>query len=99
LLAEGFPAVILGIIFLIVLVERHDQATWLTAEEKEIVRQRLQGEKKERERRHLWASLRDSRLLLLALVQFTFTVGAYGVAIFLPLIIKSHHFSNFKVGF
>jgi len=26
-------------------------------------------------------------------------VGAYGVAIFLPLIIKSHHFSNFTVGF
>ena len=99
LLTEGIPAVILGIVFLIVLVERPEQASWLTPEEKEIVRQRLQGEKKERERRHLWASLKDSRVLLLALVQFTFTVGAYGVAIFLPLIIKSHHFSNFTVGF
>jgi MFS family permease len=98
-IAEGLPALILGILFLIFLVETPDQASWLTAEEKAIVRQSVQSERKEREKRHLWASLKDSRVLLLALVQFTFTVGSYGVAIFLPLIIKAHHFSNFNVGF
>ena len=98
-LAEGLPALILGILYLIFLVDTPEQASWLTADEKEIVKQSLQGEHKERESRHLWASLKDSRVLLLALVQFTYTVGSYGVAIFLPLIIKSHHFTNFKVGF
>ena len=98
-LAEGLPALILGVLYLVFLVDTPDQAKWLSAEEKEIVKRSLQGEHKERESRHLWASLKDSRVLLLALVQFTYTVGSYGVAIFLPLIIKSHHFSNFNVGF
>jgi len=98
-IAEGIPAVILGILYLIFLVDKPEQASWLSAEEKELVAKSLGNERKEREKRHLWASLKDSRVLLLALVQFTYTVGSYGVAIFLPLIIKSHHFSNFNVGF
>lgn len=98
-IAEGFPAVILGILLLLLMVDRPDQASWLTSEEKSIINRALHGETKERERQHFWAGLKDSRVLLLALTQFTFTVGAYGVAIFLPLIIKSHSFSNFTVGF
>lgn len=97
-LAEGAPAVILGIVVLVLLVDTPEQAAWLTAEEKRIVRESLRGEKKERERRHLWASLKDGRVLLLAVIQFTYTVGSYGIGIFLPLIIKEHQFSDFAVG-
>ncbi len=35
---------------------------------------------------------------MLAAIQFTYTIGAYGVAIFLPLIIKAQHFTDFTVG-
>jgi MFS family permease len=38
-------------------------------------------------------------VLVLALTQFTFLIGSYGVTIFLPLILKSQNFSNFTVGF
>lgn len=98
-LIEGAPALILGIIVLLLLVDSPERADWLTAEEKETVNHRLRGEKKERERHHLWASLKDNRVLLLALIQFTYTVGSYGVAIFLPLIIKQRQFTDFTVGF
>lgn len=98
-IVEGTPAIILGILILVLLVDKPDQAAWLSDEEKAVVKARLAAETKEREKRDLWASLQDSRVLLLGLIQFLFTVGSYGVAIFLPLIIKAQHFSNFEVGF
>jgi ACS family tartrate transporter-like MFS transporter len=98
-LVEGAPAIILGVAILISLVDKPDQASWLSDEEKTIVKARLSAEIKEREKRHLLASLADSRVLLLALIQFLFTVGSYGVGIFLPLILKAQQFSNFSIGF
>ena len=98
-IVEGTPAIILGILILVLLVDKPDQAAWLSDEEKAVVKARLAAETKEREKRDLWGSLQDSRVLLLGLIQFLFTVGSYGVAIFLPLIIKAQHFSNFEVGF
>ncbi|MFC0406835.1 MFS transporter [Roseomonas elaeocarpi] len=96
-LLEGAPAVILGLV-LLGLKNRPEEAEWLTAEEKRIVRARLDGEKREQPRHSFWAALADRRVILLALIQFTFTIGAYGVAIFLPLIIKAQNFSDFNVG-
>jgi MFS family permease len=98
-IVEGAPAIVLGILILVLLFDRPEQASWLSDEEKKAVQARLSAETKEREKRDLWGALRDSRVLLLALVQFLFTVGSYGVAIFLPLIIKTQHFSNFAIGF
>jgi len=98
-IVEGAPAIILGFLLLLLLVDKPDQASWLSDEEKKAVQARLSAETKEREKRDFWASLRDSRVLVLALVQFLFTIGSYGVAIFLPLIVKAQHFSNFAIGF
>ncbi|HEY4172046.1 MAG TPA: MFS transporter, partial [Rhodopila sp.] len=41
----------------------------------------------------------DPRVLILALIQFGFTTGSYGVGIWLPQIIKTHFHSNLTVGF
>lgn len=96
-LIEGAPAVVVGLLIL-GLRDRPEQATWLTAEEKRIVRAELEGEVRDRPKRHLWPALTDYRVAMLAVIQFTFTVGAYGVTIFLPMIIKVQHFSNLSVG-
>ncbi len=98
-IVEGAPAIIVGILVLIFLPSKPGEAKWLSPEEKEAVRERLAAEKKEREQHSFWGSLVDARVLLLAITQFTYTVGSYGVALFLPLIIKAQHFSNFEVGF
>ena len=97
-LAEGVPAVVMGGLLLALMVDTPQKAKFLAPAEREFVARRLAAEPKERERRHLWESLKDGRVLTLALVQFTYTVGAYGVAIFLPLILKEQHFTNVTVG-
>jgi MFS family permease len=98
-LVEGAPAVILGIAILVLLTETPGTAKWLTDAEKAVVARRLQMEVRVRAEHRFWHSLRDRRVVMLALIQFTFTIGAYGVAIFLPLIIKAQNFSNLTVGF
>ncbi len=97
-IVEGLPAVVLGLLLFGLLSETPEQASWLSAEEKLLVRTRLDAERKPRARHSLLAGLRDRRVVMLALIQFTYTIGAYGVAIFLPLIVKAQHFSNFNVG-
>jgi hypothetical protein len=98
-IVEGAPAILMGIVVLLFLPSKPAEASWLTAEEKTAVQARLAAETKEREQHRFWASLADARVLLLAATQFTYTVGSYGVAIFLPLIIKGHNFSDLAVGF
>ena len=96
-LMEGAPAVLLGLM-LLGLRDRPEQAAWLTPDECRLVRTRLDAEGGERVRHGLLAAFSDRRVLLLAAIQLTYTIGAYGVAIFLPLIIKAQHVTNLAVG-
>jgi MFS family permease len=98
-IAEGAPAILVGILVLLFLPSKPAEASWLTAEEKKAVQARLSAETKEREKHRFWTSLIDARVLLLAATQFTYTVGSYGITLFLPLIIKGHSFSDLAVGF
>jgi ACS family tartrate transporter-like MFS transporter len=96
---EGLPVVFLGFAVLWMLSDTPEQARWLTDEEKLVVRNRIASERHAGEIRHLMPALKDPRVLILALVQFGFTTGSYGVGIWLPQIIKTSHISNLKVGF
>jgi len=96
---EGLPVAVLGIVTLFVLTEKPDEATWLTAEERALVRERVMGESKHNEVRQLLPAIRDPRVLILGAVQFGFLVGSYGVGIWLPQIIKLGHLSDLQVGF
>ena len=97
-LVEAAPAVLLGVIMFFTMVDGPEKAAWLTQEEKDYVAKRLAAEPKVRERKHLLESLKDYRVLLLAMIQFSYTIGSYGVAIFLPLILKTHGLGNMGVG-
>jgi nitrate/nitrite transporter NarK len=96
---EGLPAALLGIAALWVLPDRPDDATFLTAEERRLIRRRIDGEKREREQRTLLAALMDPRVLVLTVAQFGFTAGSYGVGIWLPQIIRNGRLSNLQIGF
>ncbi len=98
-LLEGLPVVVLGVVALKVLADRPEQAAWLTDAERVIVRDRIGGERREREVRHLGAALKDVRVLILAGVQFGFLVGSYGVGLFLPQILKLGNLSDREVGY
>jgi MFS family permease len=40
----------------------------------------------------------DSRVLICAAIQFGFTLGSYGIGIWLPLMLKEYHLTNVAIG-
>jgi cyanate permease len=82
-----------------VLADRPEDATWLSDEERRLVRARLESERRPKEVRHLSAAFKDVRVLTLAGIQFGFLVGSYGVGIWLPQILKTGNLSNLEIGF
>jgi ACS family tartrate transporter-like MFS transporter len=98
-IAEGLPAIILGVAVLRMLADRPETATWLSPREREILQAMLDEERRERPKSSLATALSDVRVIILAVVQFGFTLGSYGVGIFLPQIIKTGGQSNIVVSF
>jgi ACS family tartrate transporter-like MFS transporter len=96
---EGLPATVLGFLILRFLADRPAVASWLTPEERDAVEARIAAEPRHKEVKNFRAALRDPRVLILALIQFGFTTGSYGVGIWLPQIIKTNFHSNLAVGF
>ncbi|MBV9861543.1 MAG: MFS transporter [Alphaproteobacteria bacterium] len=98
-IVEGLPASLVGVAVLAMLRDRPSEAHWLTAPERQALIAMLGEEQRERERHALLPALKDTRVLILAGVQFGFTLGSYGVGIWLPQILKEHGLSNLTVGF
>jgi ACS family tartrate transporter-like MFS transporter len=98
-LVEGLPAVIAGIVLLLTLPNRPEDAAWLSDDERRIVRERLEAERRPKEVKNLWVAFRDPRVLILAGVQFGFLVGSYGIGLFLPQILDTGKLSDLEIGF
>jgi ACS family tartrate transporter-like MFS transporter len=84
---------------LAVLADRPETAPWLSPKERDILKGMLDEERRERPKSSLATALSDIRVIMLAVVQFGFTLGSYGVGIFLPQIIKTSGLSNIAVSF
>jgi MFS transporter, ACS family, tartrate transporter len=101
LLAEGLPAIVLAVACLFLLADRPEKARWLSAEEKQVLAQRLALEQRSIAGRH-GANLRDAltnwRVFVLALVNFCGIVGSIGVGLWMPQIIKQFGVSHTTVG-
>jgi predicted MFS family arabinose efflux permease len=87
-LVEGLPVVLVGLSILWLLPDRPENASWLTEEERRIVRERLASERKPKEVRRLGPALTDPRVWMLGGVQFGFLVGSYGILIFFPQMLR-----------
>jgi MFS family permease len=98
-LVEGLPAAIVGIVLLLTLPDRPEDAAWLSDDERRIVRERLEAERRPKELRRLSLALRDIRVLILSGVQFGFLVGSYGIGLFLPQILDTGRLSDLEIGF
>ena len=98
-LAVSLPCVGLGLLILATLADHPQDAAWLTPAERDAMDAMLRDEVRERPRASLLAAMADPRVLILALVQFGFTLGSYGIGIWLPLIVKEHHLTNLQIGF
>ena len=101
-IAEAVPTVVVGIITYFYLVDRPEQARFLTEEERQWVVGRIAAERRAKEAVKvftLWQSLYDPKVLLLALNYLGIVTASLGMLIFIPQIIKSlGNFSNMTVG-
>jgi MFS transporter, ACS family, tartrate transporter len=94
----SLPCIPLGLLTLRWLADRPETASWLTPDERDALNHTLASEVRERSPASWLAALKDSRVLILALIQFGFTLASYGIGIFLPLILKEYHLSNWAIG-
>lgn len=87
---EGVPACILGLITLKVLTNRPAEAKWLSAHEREVLTGMLEEEQSKGQHRHGFkAALKDPRVWILSSITFSFTLGSYGIGIWLPQMLKA----------
>jgi MFS transporter, ACS family, tartrate transporter len=97
-LAQGTPAVVLGVVTYFLLVDHPRDAKWLSPEERNALLQALAGERGNKVRHNFPAALKDARVLTLTAIQFGFTLGTYGIGIWLPLILQEHNLTNLQIG-
>ncbi len=90
-LLEGLPALVLGFVVLAVLSERPDDASWLTVHERATLTACLRDEASLRrvQPQTAVAALTSRPVWILALVYFTIPVALYGMAFWLPQILKT----------
>ena len=98
-IAVSLPPIALGFVVLQVLSDRPEDTSWLSPEEARAIHAMRAAETQDRARTSLLGALGDVRIITLALVQFGFTLGSYGIGIWLPLIIKDYRLSNLAIGF
>lgn len=91
-LLEGLPAVLMGLVVLLVLPNRPQDARWLSPAQKQWIQGRLDNDilpADARPRHGLGAIFTSGRVWLLCLLYFLMNVGGYGYELWLPTIIKS----------
>jgi len=88
-LAEGLPAVVLGVLALVVLTDQPEQASWLDPEGRAWLSQQMALERRQRVLHGgSFASLLDRKLLLLCLFYFLNTTVTYGIFLWLPRMLE-----------
>jgi MFS transporter, ACS family, tartrate transporter len=99
-LAEGIPAVILGAAAAKYLPESPENAQWLDSGERKVLKEQLELEREGRRPGHtLGAALTNANVWLLALLYFAIVFGHYGIALWLPQILKGFgDMSDMRVG-
>jgi len=91
-LLEGVPAILLGGVTLFYLVDKPEQANWLSSAERNWLSETIKTEQEDKKLSHsltLWQALKHPRVWQLCLLYFSVVISFYGVAFWLPQIVKS----------
>ncbi|MEB4887662.1 MFS transporter [Priestia megaterium] len=99
----GFPAIILGIVTLFYLVDRPEQAKWLSSEEKKwLINELKQENAKKIKIKNLSFKevLKNKTVWRFTFINLTFVIGLYGISFWMPRIIQSlsNLLTNTQVG-
>lgn len=101
-IVEAIPALLLAFVVLKVLRDKPHNAEWLGAEEKKWLVETLETERRQgahATHESIGAVLRAPRIWLLSYIYFCLCGISYGLAFFLPQIMKDAHLSILQTGF
>ena len=88
-LIEGIPSVIVGFWVIYYLNSSIEEAKWLTAEEKAMLAQNLVVEDQHKTEDKLSDAFKSGKVWFLSAIYFTLMIGLYGIAFWLPTIVKA----------
>lgn len=88
-LSEGIPSVIVGIWVIFYLNSSIEEANWLTAEDKALLTNNLIAEDKHKTEHKLPDAFKSGKVWVLCAIYFTLMIGLYGIAFWLPTIVKA----------
>ena len=77
-----------------------EEAKWLTREEKAVLAQNLEAEDKHKTEHKLMDAFTSGKVWVLCAIYFTLMIGLYGIAFWLPTIVKAFGMKGYLgVGF
>lgn len=94
---EALPGIVLGLLVLRHLDDKVEQAHWLDAEERDLIRRDIENDNKVRTHGSVGSAFRSPRVWMLALILFCIISGSYALSFWQPSIIKSLGVADVKV--
>lgn len=88
-LAEGIPSILVGFWVISYLDSSIEEAQWLSGEEKALLAQNLEAEDKHKTEHKLMDAFASGKVWVLCAIYFTLMIGLYGIAFWLPTIVKA----------
>jgi MFS family permease len=88
-LLEGIPSVLLGLLVLVILDDRVDDAKWLTTEEKNLLKLRLAQDPKVSDAHSFSAALKEPSTYVFSLIYLGLAMGIYGIIFWMPQLVKT----------
>src|SRR4029077_13730910 len=88
-LAEGIPSVIVGFWVIYYLNSSIEDAKWLSADEKALLANNLLVEDQHKTEHKLRDAFTSGKVWMLCAIYFTLMIGLYGIAFWLPTIVKA----------
>lgn len=98
-LVEGIPSILVGIWVIYYLDSSIEDAKWLSVEEKRVLSQAIEAEDRHKQETRLIDAFKSGKVYLLCTVYFTLMIGLYGIAFWLPTIVKAFGVNGYlKIG-
>jgi len=88
-LAEGIPSVLVGFWVIYYLNSSIEDAKWLSADEKALLANNLLAEDQHKTEHKLRDAFTSGKVWMLCAIYFTLMIGLYGIAFWLPTIVKA----------
>lgn len=88
-LSEGIPSIIVGFWVIYYLNSSIEEAKWLTAKEKALLAENLVAEDKHKTEHKISDAFASGKVWALCAIYFTLMIGLYGIAFWLPTIVKA----------